>query len=125
MGLPWVRLDTQFPSNPKVLELVAKKQHPAAFAYLCSLAYAGQHGTDGYIPTYALPFIHATKTTAKHCVEVGLWHSAPGGWQINGWNEFQVSDEDARKRKERAQRGGIASGQARAAKALEREDDLF
>jgi hypothetical protein len=38
MGLPWVRLDTQFPSNPKVLELAATKQHKAAFVYLCSLA---------------------------------------------------------------------------------------
>lgn len=105
MGLPWVRFDTQFPTNPKVLELVSKKQQPAAFAYVCSLAYAGQHGTDGYIPAYSLPFIHATNTIAKHLVDVGLWHVAPGGWQINGWDEFQVSDEDARKRKERAQKG--------------------
>ena len=105
MGLPWVRLDTQFPSNPKVLELVAKKQQPAAFAYLCSLAYAGQHGTDGYIPAYALPFIHATKGIAKQLVDVGLWHPAPNGWEINGYDEFQVSDEAAKARRERAQKG--------------------
>lgn len=105
MGLPWVRLDTQFPSNPKVLELVAKKQQAAAFAYLCSLAYAGQHGTDGYIPAYALPFIHATKAIAKQLVDVGLWHLAPGGWAINGYDEFQVSDEAAKARRERAQKG--------------------
>jgi len=118
MGLPWVRLDTQFPSNPKVLELVAKKQQPAAFAYLCSLAYAGQHGTDGYIPAYALPFIHATNQIAKQLVDVGLWHPAPGGWDINGWDEFQVSDEAARKRRERAQKGGIARAQKAAREAL-------
>jgi hypothetical protein len=108
MGLPWVRLDTQFPSNPKVLELVAKKQHAAAFAYLCSLAYAGQHGTDGYIPAYALPFVHATNNIAKQLVDVGLWLAAPAGWSINGWDEFQVSDEASRKRRERAQKGGLA-----------------
>jgi len=108
MGLPWVRLDTQFPSNPKMLELVAAKQHRAAFVYLCSLAYAGQHGTDGYIPATALPFIHATKHDAKQLVTVGLWHEAPGGWAINGWDEFQVSDEAAKKRRERAQKGAAA-----------------
>jgi hypothetical protein len=117
MGLPWVRLDTQFPSNPKVLELVAKKQQAAAFAYLCSLAYAGQHGTDGYIPSYALPFIHATNQIAKQLVDVGLWHPTPGGWLVNGWDEFQVSDDAARKRRERAQKGG----QARAEKAAMKE----
>jgi len=118
MGLPWVRLDTQFPTNPKVLELVARKQQPAAFAYVCSLAYAGQHGTDGYIPEYALPFIHATKAVAKHLVAVGLWVPAPGGWLINGWDEFQVSDEAARKRRERAQKGGIAKARNAAKEAL-------
>lgn len=105
MGLPWVRLDTQFPSNPKVLDLIGRKQQPAAFAYLCSLAYSGMHGTDGFIPESALPFIHATKAIANQLVSVGLWYPAPGGWGINGWDEFQVSDEEAKKRRERAQRG--------------------
>jgi len=38
---------------------------------------------------------------------VGLWAPAPNGWQINGWDEFQISDEAARARRERAQKGGI------------------
>ena len=118
MGLPWVRLDSQFPTNPKVLELVAKKQQPAAFAYLCSLAYSGQHGTDGYIPESALPFIHANKAIANQLVAVDLWYLAPGGWGINGWDEFQVSDEAARKRRERAQKGGMAKAAKLAEKAL-------
>lgn len=108
MGLPWVRLDTQFATNPKVLELVADKRHKAAFVYVCALAYSGSHGTDGYLPATCLPFIHASRTDANHLVEVGLWMPAPNGWQINGWDEFQVSDEAARKRRERAQKGGHA-----------------
>lgn len=106
MGLPWVRLDTQFPSNPKVLELAGGKKWRAAFVYVASLAYAGQHGTDGYIPAAALPFIHATRSEADALVSVGLWVMSPNGWDINGWDEFQVSDEAARKRRERAQKGG-------------------
>lgn len=118
MGLPWVRLDTQFPSNPKVLELAAGKQYRAAFTYLCSLAYAGQHGTDGYLPQTCLPFIHATKAEATQLVTVGLWLADSGGWLINGWDEFQVSDEAARKRRERAQKGGRARAEKAAVQGL-------
>lgn len=108
LGLPWVRLDCQLPTNPKVLELVADKRYRAAFVYICSLTYSGSHGTDGYLPTTCLPFIHATRVDANQLVEVGLWRPAPNGWDINGWDEFQVSDEAARKRRERAQKGGRA-----------------
>lgn len=74
-------------------------------AYIASLAYAGAHGSDGYLQDTALPYIHATKAEAESLVEVGLWKPAPGGWEINGWDEKQVSDEAAIKRRERAQKG--------------------
>lgn len=118
MGLPWVRLDTQFANNPKVVELVAKKQFQAAFSYVCGLAYSGAHGTDGYIPEHCLFLVHATKREAAALVNAGLWNTAPGGWDINGWDEFQVSDDAAKKRRERAQKGGIAKAQKAAAKGL-------
>jgi len=118
MGLPWVRLDTQFGNNPKVVELVARKQFQAAFAYVCSLAYAGAHGTDGYIPEHCLYLVHATKRDADALVKAGLWMLSPGGWDINGWDEFQVSDEAAKRRRERAQKGGIAKAQKAQANGL-------
>ena len=107
MGLPWVRLDTTFASNPKILDLVAAKKYRAAFVYVASLTYAGAHGTDGFIPATALPFIHATRTDANDLVSVGLWKPSSNGWDVNGWDEFQVSDEAAKKRRERAQKGGL------------------
>ncbi len=97
-----MRLDTQFPSNPKILYLVADKKFKAAFVWTSSLAYAGAHGTDGFIPAAALPFIHATKADAKVLVEVGLWAEVPGGWEINGWAEFQPSNEETQERKRKA-----------------------
>jgi hypothetical protein len=107
MGLPWVRLDTQFPSNPKVLELTSAGRWRAAFVYLTGLAYCGQHGTDGYVPEACLPFIHATKRDADDLVKVGLWHTDMGGWSINGWSEFQISDEEAKARSEKARRAAM------------------
>jgi len=102
MGLPWVRLDTQFPSNPKVLELTSQNRWRAAFVYITGLAYAGQHGTDGYLPEACLPFIHGTRRDADQLVKAGLWHTDMGGWSINGWSDFQISDEEAKARSEKA-----------------------
>lgn len=115
MGLPWIRLDTSMPTNPKVLELIDAKRHKAAFGYVCGLTYAGLHGTDGFIPAGVLVFIHMTKTEAAHLVDVGLWVPVAGGWLINGWDEFQVSDEAAKARRERAQKA--------AAKRWKHEDE--
>lgn len=102
MSLNWVRLDTTIPTNPKVLELVANKQWRAFSVYAFGLAYAGQHGTDGLLPTACLPFIHATKREAAVLVEARLWIPVVGGWEINGWAEFQPSNEETQRRKQKA-----------------------
>lgn len=104
MGLPWVRLDTQFASNPKLLALIADKKYRAAFAYVAALGYSGAHGTDGFVPELALAFVHATKSDARDLVDVGLWIERPGGFDINGWLEFQASDDEARARSEKARK---------------------
>lgn len=108
MALPWVRLDTQFASNPKILQLIAEKKYRAAFAWTCSLGYAGAHGTDGFLPATCLPFLHATRTDAVDLVRVGLWGECIGGWEINGWTEFQQSSDEAAERKKRAQLAAAA-----------------
>lgn len=108
MALPWIRLDTHFASNPKLLALISERDgYRAAFAWVCSLAYAGRHGTDGYIPEAALPFIHARRVDANRLVAHGLWIPAPGGWEINSWAEFQLSNEETQKRREKAQRAAL------------------
>jgi hypothetical protein len=108
MSLPWVRLDTQFATNPKVLNLIDAKNHAAIVAYVCSLGYSGAHGTDGYIPGSALPFIHGTRRHAQQLVAVGLWHDTVGGYQINDWDEYQRSSLEAIERREKAQRAAMA-----------------
>jgi hypothetical protein len=102
MGLPWVRVDTQFPSNPKVLYLVADKNFRAGFVWLASMAYAGAQGTDGFIPHAALPFIHSTPKEPDALMDVGLWVPAPGGWELHDWRDFQPSNAEMEERKKRA-----------------------
>lgn len=106
MGLPWIRLDTAIADHPKMLDLVSEKAFQAVSAHLLAMTYAGKHGTDGLIPKAALPFIHARKTDADKLVRVGLWREVAGGWEIHGWDEYQLSDDESKARKARAKKGG-------------------
>jgi hypothetical protein len=74
MGLPWVRLDTAFPRNPKILALLEEKDgYRAALVWVCSLAYSGEQGTDGFVPRYALQHLHGRPADAEKLVIHSLW----------------------------------------------------
>jgi len=102
-GLPWVRLDTGFPSNAKILGLVSDRKEGAAFGYVCSLAWSGGHGTDGFIPAVALPLCHLSATTARSLCDAGLFLPVLGGYQINDWTEYQMTSTETAARSEKAQ----------------------
>lgn len=105
MPLPWVRLDTGFPHNPKLLAMLGSERdgHRAAFVYVCGLSASGGQGTDGFISRETLPFIHGRGKDAEILVRYGFWVPQPGGWLINGWEEFQQSTEETQLRRKRAQ----------------------
>ena len=102
MGLPWVRLDTAFPTNPKILTLIEDKKWQSVVVYTGGLAYSGMHGTNGFLPASCLPYIHATKRNASDLVGIGLWIEHQGGWDINGWSEFQPTSEEHEARRQKA-----------------------
>jgi len=109
MALPWVRLDAGLPRNHKILALLGQKDgHRAAFTYICGLAYAGEQGTDGFIPREALALCHGRQTDAAKLIAVRLWHLDPGGWLINDWNEFQPSTNEMQERSKRARSAAMA-----------------
>jgi len=103
MSLPWVRLDTAFPLNPKVLQLVEDRRYRAAFAYVCGLCISGAQGTDGYLSPTSLPHTHGTPRDAQALVDAGLWVPTSAGWRINGWDEYQMSSQEHQDRRARAQ----------------------
>jgi hypothetical protein len=104
-GMPWIRLQTTIFDNPKLLNLQADKQYRAIVTHFEAMTYCGRTGLAGYIPKVAIDkAIGALPADVKRLVAEGLWSVAPGGWQINGWEDYQVSDEDAIKRSEKAQR---------------------
>lgn len=112
MALPWVRLDTAFPSNPKLLAMLAEKDgHRAALAYVCGLAWAGSHGTAGFITSEALPFIHCRPAEARQLVQHGFWLPEHGGYMVNGWSEFQAAGDEEIARRDKARKAAKARWQ--------------
>jgi hypothetical protein len=49
-------------------------------------------------------FLHGRVVDAGHLVAAELWHECAGGWDINGWDEYQISDDAAKARREKAKR---------------------
>lgn len=94
MPLPWVRLDSSIASHDKILALLSDpspKRWQAVSSYMFGLGWSGQQGTDGKVPSSALPFIHATTATARLLVKYGLWdeNGTGTGWTIRNWAERQ------------------------------------
>jgi Na+/glutamate symporter len=102
-GLPWIRLDTGFPSNAKILGLIADRKRHAAFGYVCALAWSGGQGTDGFIPEVALPLMHLNPESALSLCTAGLFQPVLGGYQINDWSEYQQSTTETAARSTKAQ----------------------
>lgn len=102
-GLPWVRLDTGFYENPKILAVLAERDGwRAVVVYVAALAYAGGHGTDGHVATFVLARVHGRKADADRLVRHGLWKPTETGWQIHDYEELQqTSDTTERIRGER------------------------
>lgn len=117
MALPWVRLDSNLATNHKILGLAADKKWQTIAVFCFGLGYSGGHGTAGFIPQTALPFIHANKRIAMDLCEAGLWVARPGGWEINDWAEYQPAHDEAAERSRKAK----AAAEIRWAKQRERE----
>jgi hypothetical protein len=117
MGLAWIRLDTSMPDNPKILGLeTVKDGHRAAFMWLKCMCYAGKHGTAGFVPREAITRLGGRNADMRILVDHGFVTESAGGWDINGWDEFQVADEEAKARREKAQRAAAVRWSRAAAK---------
>jgi hypothetical protein len=105
VGLPWIRLDTNIVSNPKIAAMIKKERdgRGSALVYLFSLAHAGGHGTDGFISEDVLSLIHGRQVDADRLVKYGLWHVDVGGWLIHDWGEKQPSTAETQAKRKRAQ----------------------
>lgn len=118
-GLPWIRLQTTMFENPKILNLKEDKQWRAVVAHLEAMAYTGRNALAGYIPKTAVRLLHIVPADVTRLVSEGLWMPAPGGWQINGWDEYQLADQESLARSEKAKKAAAARWDRRNGRAQE------
>ena len=119
----WVRLDCTLASHRKILRVGAE----AAWLWVCGLAHANQHTTNGIIHRDALVALYpsAEWTPAKRrnlvakLVEAGLWEVIDAdSWMIHGYAEHQSeamseaveARREREREKKRAQRNAGKSG---------------
>jgi hypothetical protein len=109
LALPWIRLDTNMPDHPKILGLLTEKDGRAlAFVWLCAMAYAGKHETAGFVPREAISRVNAKPADMAALVRHGLLTECAGGWDIHGWDDYQISGPSAEQRRERARTAAAA-----------------
>jgi hypothetical protein len=118
-GLPWIRLQTTMFENPKILNLKEDKQWRAVVAHLEAMSYTGRNALAGYIPKTAVRLLHIAPADVTRLVSEGLWAPAPGGWQINGWDEYQLADQDSLARSDKAKKAAAARWDRRNGRAQE------
>ena len=140
--MPWVRLDEDFASHPKVLEA-----GPLGMALqVAALCYANRHLTDGRIPRAAarslLDFegiavidgMVGNDVEADYVIgcllEAGLWHGVDHdcetcpqverGYIIHDYLEQQPSRDEVLAKREQTAAAGRKGGQARAKRTVKR-----
>lgn len=123
----WVRLDDGFPDHPKVLSVGPR----GCVIQIRAICYCSRFLTDGLISRAAYMLITADlameggpDAMAESMVKAGLWERVvPDGWRVHDYLEYNPSrtqvEEARRLRSEAGKRGGMASGESRANRALE------
>lgn len=98
-GTRWVRLDTSYLLNPKILQV----DHRGVLLHIASIGWCAEQLTDGQVPTSALAVL-ATMARLRpgeavrasdQLVDAGLWHKNGDGWEVHDFVAMnaQVSRE--------------------------------
>jgi hypothetical protein len=97
--MPWVTLDDQIASHPKIV----KAGPEAAWMWACAIAYCQNHLTDGEVPLEALVTFGGFKhhrAVAERLVEArvrpagaGLFERRDGGYAVHDYLKHNSSAE--------------------------------
>ena len=101
--MSWVKLDTGFPTHPKVIAAGPL----ATVLYVEALCYSAHHLTNGLVSPAVLRAISSLprpQVHAKRLVSVGLWDviSDSEGWMIHDYDKHQTTREQVEHQRELA-----------------------
>lgn len=98
--MSWAKIDDQFFTNPKVIEL----SKDAKLLYLSALTYCTGQLTDGIITPGALRVIAAmvdvSRDAAAALQSAGLWEHHENGWLIHDYHAYNPTADEAKTRKQ-------------------------
>lgn len=103
----WVKVFNSLPAHPKILRAGDR----AAWLFVCGLCYSNEHLTDGFIArevlVVAAPGVKNPERLARNLVEVGLWDTTEGGWQVHDYGDYQRTSQQVKdvRRKDRERKG--------------------
>lgn len=107
----WVKVDDTFPDHLKISNagqaLGREGIARAVTLFLVGLCYAGRNLTDGFLPQHAVEGMRHVGTpekVAEALVTVGLWETAPGGFQIHDYHHYQPLAATVKQKRERDRR---------------------
>jgi len=117
----WLRIDDQIATHRKIQKAGTR----AAWLWICSIAYAQNHLTDGFISDDVLGALgvplREVKHSAKQLVQTALWHRVDGGYCVHDYLKHNISARERRRllaeKAEAGRVGGIRSGQTRRAQS--------
>lgn len=108
--MPWFKVDDQFWSHPKVVEMSAD----AVALWVRAGSYAAQHLTDGCITVGALRMLGGLRETADELVLGGLWEQLDNRtWRFKDWFDYQPSAEETAERRQKRSAAGRKGAEAR------------
>ena len=111
--MSWFKVDDNFYSHPKVMQLSAR----AVSLWVRAGSWSSYYSTDGYIPKKMLAFFQVTKRTAEELVNSGLWETSEDrGYKFHNWECYQPTKNELQKlkqKKNKAHQLGAAKTNAR------------
>ncbi|RLK47639.1 hypothetical protein C7474_2234 [Microbacterium telephonicum] len=108
--MPWFKVDDQFWSHPKVVELSAD----AVALWVRAGSYAAQHLTDGKVTTGALRMLGGAREIADELVLGGLWDQVDNRtWQFRDWFDYQPTAEEVADRRAKRSAAGKKGAESR------------
>lgn len=87
--MAWFKVDDQFGSHPKVMQIPRAERHACLGLWLHAGVWSAQHLTDGFVPGYMLDELGANVSHRDRLVTVGLWTAEGDGVRFNDWPDHQ------------------------------------
>lgn len=98
--MPWFKVDDQFWSHPKVVELSSD----AVALWVRAGSYAAQHLTDGVVTYGTIRMLAADRDAATELTNAGLWDQQDGRtWLFHDWDDYQPDAVVSKERRQKKQ----------------------